>query len=201
MSADPRVRLVALVGAAVALALGVSIPREESGRRVEARVDEAGALRVRHISGRQYLRVYLDMAGVATACDGITSWHGRPLPTGHSFTEAQCEEMLAEELLAHAERMMACTPGLALSADPVLERRREGPRFSAVSLTYNIGDGRWCGSTARARINRGDLAGGCTAMTWWNKVGDRVVEGLVRRRAREALVCREGLAAFRRAYP
>ena len=199
--ADPRVKLVALLGVGVALALGVSIPREESGRRVEATVDQAGALQVRHISGRQYLRVYLDLAGVTTACDGITSWRGRPLPRNHTFNEAQCGEMLAEQLLAHAEDVMACTPGLALSPVPAAELRREGPRFAAVSLTYNIGGRRWCSSTARRRFNAGDFPGGCTAITWWNKVGRTVVPGLVNRRTREELVCREGLATFRRAYP
>lgn len=215
---DARIRLVALVGAGVAVALGVAIPREESGRRVEAAVDAGGGLTVRHLSGRQYLRVYLDIAGVATACDGITRWQGRPLPSNHTFTEAQCTEMLAIELVLHAEQMLRCTPALRLSANPREELRREGPRFAATSLTFNIGPGGWCNSTASARFNAGDFAGGCTAMTRFDKVtysrpqpGRQcqrtrtgrwacVVRGLASRRAREALICREGLAAFRSVY-
>lgn len=215
---DARIRLVALVGAGVAVALGVAIPREESGRRVEAAVDAGGGLTVRHLSGRQYLRVYLDIAGVATACDGITIFRGRPLLPGQSFTEARCTELLAEELVNHGQGMLACTPGLRRSPDPATELAREGPRFAAISLTYNIGVGRWCGSTARARFNAGDLAGGCTAMTHFDKVTYSrpqpgrsclrtrsgryacVVRGLADRRAREARICREGLAALRSVY-
>ncbi|WP_336981591.1 lysozyme [Altererythrobacter fulvus] len=198
--ADPQPRsgratLAMVVGAGVAAALGAFVPMEESGRRVEASVAESGELQIRHISGSQYLAVYLDMVGVPTVCDGITSWRGKPLPKGRIFTEAECAAMLEEELVKHASAVMACTPGLALSADPAMERRREGPRFAAVSLAYNAGAGRYCSSTARARFNAGDYPGGCTAITWWNKAGGFVVKGLVSRRAREAKVCREGLGA------
>jgi len=202
VAAEPSVKakgaitLAAVVGSAVAIALGVAIPQEESGRKVEASIGDQGQLVVRHISGKQYLKAYLDVVGVATACDGITTYRGKPITKDMSFTEEQCAAMLEEELVKHAQGMMACTPGLALSADPAEEKRREGPRFSAASVTYNIGIGRYCSSTARVRFNAGDFAGGCTALTWWNKAGGVVNKGLVNRRAREAKVCREGLGAL-----
>ncbi|WP_226792603.1 lysozyme [Altererythrobacter sp. CC-YST694] len=191
-----KLSLAMLVGSGVALALGAFIPMEESGRRVEASMGQAGQLQIRHISGRQYLTAYLDMVGVPTACDGITTYQGRPILPGMKFTESQCAAMLEEELVKHAAAVMACTPGLALSGDPVIERRREGPRFAAVSLAYNIGPGRYCASTARARFNAFDYPTGCSAITWWNRAGGAVSRGLVARRAREAKVCREGLGAL-----
>lgn len=191
-----RATLAMVVGAGVAAALGAFVPMEESGRKVEATVAESGELQIRHISGRQYLKVYLDLVGVPTACDGITTWRGKPLPVGKVFTEAECAAMLEEELVKHARAVMACTPGLAISTDPAVERRREGPRFAAVSLAYNVGPGGYCHSTARARFNAGDYPGGCTAITWWNRAGGSVVKGLVSRRAREAKVCREGLGVL-----
>lgn len=190
------VTLASVVGLGVAQALGVFVPAEESGRKVAVTTNPDTSLNVRHISGKQYLRVYLDMVGVATACDGITTYKGKPLARNQIFTEAQCSAMLEEELVKHAQGVMACSPGLALSSNPTLERMREGPRFAAVSGAYNYGIGRYCSSTARARFNAGDLAGGCTALTWFNKAGGRVVRGLVNRRNKEAKVCREGLGAL-----
>lgn len=207
LSRNPRIRparvtggkiatLAGVVGLAVAAGLGGFIPKEESGRTVDASIAEDGTLVVKHISGRQYLNVYLDMVGVPTACDGITTVDGRAMRPGESFSEAECARLLEIEMIKHAEEVMQCTPGLALSDDPDSEHRREGPRFAAVSLAYNIGGARYCRSTARKRFNAGNYAGGCTALTWWNRAGGRVVRGLVNRRAREAKVCREGLAAL-----
>jgi lysozyme len=190
------VTLASVVGIAVASALGAFIPKEESGRKVEVTVNADTSLNVRHVSGRQYLRVYLDMVGVATACDGITTLDGKPMPRVRNFTEAECTALLEAELVKHAQGVMACTPGLAISQNAHLERSRSGPRFAAVSLAYNVGVGAYCGSTAARRFNAGNFAGGCEAITWWNKAGGRVVRGLTIRRGKEANICREGLGAL-----
>jgi lysozyme len=60
------------------------------------------------------------------------------------------------------------------------------------SLTWNIGTGGVCRSTALRRLNAGDIAGGCEALTWWNRAGGRVVRGLTNRRADEYRLCMEG---------
>lgn len=198
MQSKGRVTLASVVGASVALALAQFIPSEESGRKVDASISGTGALVVKHVSGRQYLSVYLDAVGVATACDGITTYQGKPLRRDHHFTEAQCAEMLEEELVKHAIPAMRCTPGIALSHDPRTELRREGPRFLAISLAYNVGVGNYCSSTARRRFNAGEYDAGCAAATWWNKAGGRVLRGLTKRRGKESLVCTEGLAALAR---
>lgn len=187
--------LAGVVGVGVALMLGVAIPREESGRKVEASIGQQGELQVRHLSGKQYLRAYLDIVSVATACDGLTSYKGRKIKITDSYTETQCAEMLEEELIVHAEGVMACSPGLALSPVIATETRREGPRFAAVSGAYNYGVGLYCSSTARKRFNAGDYPGGCVALTWFNKAGGKVNRGLVNRRERERRVCAGGLAA------
>jgi lysozyme len=62
-----------------------------------------------------------------------------------------------------------------------------------VSLTYNIGVGAFCRSTARKRLNRGDIRGACNAAKWFNKAGGRTIKGLVNRRAAEHRLCLEGL--------
>lgn len=60
------------------------------------------------------------------------------------------------------------------------------------SLTWNIGTGGMCRSTAMRRLNAGDVAGACEALTWWNRAGNRVVRGLQNRRADEYQLCMRG---------
>lgn len=188
--------LAAVVGIGVATYLLGFIPQEESGRTVQVTMTDDGTATMRHVTGKQYLQAYLDIVKVATACDGLTTDEfGRKLTLKSQFTEAQCATMLERALVVHAEGVMACTPGLALPADAGTERVRQGPRFAAVSLAYNIGVRGYCTSTAAARFNARNYPGGCTAMTWFNKAGGRVNRGLTGRRARENRVCIGGLAA------
>lgn len=184
----PRRGLAAIVGAVTASLLLVNIPKEESGRTVKVEMAPDGAATVRHISGRQYLLAYLDIVGVPTACDGLTSYHGRKIKVTDQFAEAQCAAMLEEELIVHGKGVMQCTPGLALTFS-----RRDHARFAAVSLAYNVGVGNWCSSTARRMFNAGRITAGCDALLPWNKItknGKKVVsDGLAGRRARERAIC------------
>lgn len=180
--------LVAIVGAATAALLLLHTPAEESGRKVKVDIAQDGTATVQHISGKQYLRAYLDVVGVATACDGLTSYRGRKIRITDQFTEAQCAVMLEEELVTHAKGVMQCTPGLALTY-----AGRDRARFAAVSLAYNVGVGGYCTSTARRLFNVGRIGPACDAMLAWNKVtiaGKKVVNrGLDGRRKREHAHC------------
>lgn len=178
--------LAFIVGISAAAVLLVETPKEESGRTVEATVAPDGTATVRHVSGRQYLTPYRDIAEIATACDGIT----RGVKMGQTYTEAQCTEMLERELVIHATGVMACVPGLKVEG-------RDNQRVAAVLLAYNIGVGGFCNSTVARRFNAGDWKGGCDAMLMWNKARVngvlRPVTGLTRRREREREICRKGL--------
>lgn len=176
--------LAAVVGAVTAVLLMTNIPAEESGRRVKVEIAPDGAAKIHHISGKQYLRAYLDIVGVATACDGLTNYRGRKIKITDQFTEQQCAEMLEEELIVHAKGVMQCTPGLSLTIS-----RRDHARFAAVSLAYNVGVPRYCTSTARRLFNEGRILPACDALLMWNKAGGKVVRGLVARRSRERAVC------------
>lgn len=190
--------LIALLGTPVALALVHAIPKEESGRTVQVTVTKENDIAILPISGHQFLNVYLDVAGYATACDGLRfDANGKPVKLGQHYTEAQCSVMLLNALLSHAQRVMACSPGLALSPDQEIELRRQGPRFAAVSVGYNIGTQNYCGSTARARFNAENYPGGCVALTWWNKAGGKVNRGVDARRKREENVCLKGLSVLK----
>lgn len=180
--------LVALVGAGAAAALMVDVPKEESGRKVEVVEQADGTLVAKHVSGKQYLKAYQDVVGVWTICDGDT-YDVKP---GQVATEAECQERLERQLIAHAKPVLECVPGLS---DPA----REQQLVASVSLAYNIGtgykakDGTWrkgfCGSTAARRFNAGNWKGGCDAFLMWNKAGGRVIRGLQVRREREHARC------------
>lgn len=121
---------------------------------------------------------YKDLVGVWTVCYGETRVEMRP------YSDAECDEMLAE--------------GLADFAGPVLKRNPElkghDPQLiAAVSLSYNIGNAAYDRSTVARRFSNGDWVGACNAFLMWNKAGGKVVEGLKRRREAERRICLRGL--------
>ena len=179
-SAKPSSRLVALVGVPAAIALATLIPHDESGRTVTASVDKTGALVVEHEKGPQYLRAYADIVGVWTICDGDT----KGVRPGMVETEAGCTARLERQLVAHAEPILKCVPGL---------KGRDNQLVASVSLAYNIGPTGFCRSTAARRFNAGNWRGGCDAFLMWNKAGGREVRGLTERRKRERALCLKGL--------
>lgn len=121
---------------------------------------------------------YLDLVGIPTVCYGETRVEMR------RYSDAECDQMLAE--------------GLADFAGPVLERNpelagREPQLAAAVSLSYNIGISAYRRSTVARRFSAGDWRGACEAFLMWNKAGGRVVRGLDRRRRAERELCLKGL--------
>lgn len=174
--------LAALLGIPIAAVatLYVSIPAEESGRKVEAKVQADGSIATRHIAGKQWLRAYIDMVGVATACDGIT----KGIKLEMQFTSAQCDALLEQELIAHAKPIIRCVPSLYGRTHQVLP---------AIGLTYNIGTAGFCKSSIAKLWNAGQWRAGCERFALFNKAGGRVVRGLVNRRARERAECLKGL--------
>lgn len=176
----PKTLAGVLGSVAGAIALFTSIPAEESGRKVAVTIAPTGQAAIRHVSGPQYLRAYLDAVKVPTACDGIT----RGVRMGQTYTEARCTALLEAELVETASRVVACVPALYA---------RTNQAAAAVSLAYNIGWPSFCKSTAARRFNAGQWAAGCDAFAMWKYAGGRVLRGLVLRRGRERALCRTGL--------
>ena len=178
--------LASIIGIAAAALVMTTVPEDESGRKVDVKIAADGAATVTHVRGPQYLRTYLDIAGVPTACDGIT----KGIRLGQVYTEAQCAALLERELVIHAQGVMNCSPGLQGEG-------RAYQRAAAVSLAYNIGVAGYCGSTAARRFNAGQYRAGCDAFMPWDKarVGGvlRPVQGLTNRRKRERALCLTGL--------
>lgn len=127
------------------------------------------------------LTAYRDVVGVPTVCYGETLG----VKLGDKHTKAECDAMLLASLKEHERGMRRC-----LKQPDAIPARSY---VAFVSLTYNIGVGAFCRSTARKRIDRGDIRGACDAATWFNKAGGRTIKGLVNRRAAEHRLCLEGL--------
>ncbi|MCT4558591.1 MAG: lysozyme [Pelagimonas sp.] len=128
---------------------------------------------------------YQDIVGVWTICDG----HTKGVNPGDYMTDAQCDALFEAELIEYRDGLHA------YFSERTLRHRLTPERDVAyVSLAYNAGIRGAGRSTATRRLNAGDIAGGCKALTWWNKAGGRVVRGLVRRRAAEYGLCMQGLA-------
>jgi lysozyme len=108
----------------------------------------------------------------------------RPVRMGDFLTREEADRQFAVGLrVQYWQPYRSCltTEALAAQTDAAF-----------TSLTWNIGTGGVCRSTALRRLNAGDIAGGCEALTWWNRAGGRVVRGLTNRRADEYRLCMEG---------
>lgn len=127
---------------------------------------------------------YRDIVGVPTLCFGET--HG--VRMGDRATDAECRAKLQRRLTDDYR------DGVHRHFTPETRAHRLTPHRDAayVSLAYNVGIRGAGRSTATRRLNRGDIAGGCTALGWWNKAGGRVVRGLVNRRKVEVAMCLRG---------
>ena len=158
--------LAALVGAAAAALLLATVPKHEG----------------------EVLTTYYDPVGVATVCYGDTD--PEMAVPGATYSREECLRSLERQLVAHAEPVLRCVPGVEKS-----------PEMTAafVSLAYNIGAGAFCKSTVVKRFKSGDYAGACEAMTWWDKAGGKVWPGLVIRRTDESRLCMRGIPAMRAA--
>lgn len=119
------------------------------------------------------LRAYQDIGGVWTIGYGHT---GPEVIKGLIITEQKASEYLIEDIKWAEEAVIKNLAGYELNQN----------QFDAlVSLVYNIGTNGFAKSTVVKRIKAGDYIGAADAITWWNKVDGKVIQGLVNRRAKE----------------
>lgn len=131
------------------------------------------------------LEAYKDIVGVWTICYGET----KGVRAGQRHTKQQCDAMLRREAVAYRKGLHK-----HMTAQTRASRLPVGRDVAFTSLAYNVGVSGAGKSTAVRRLNAGDVAGACEALTWWNKAGGRVIRGLVRRRTEERDLCVAGAA-------
>jgi GH24 family phage-related lysozyme (muramidase) len=188
-------RLAAVAGLVVILALILAAPSNAATPGAVAPdaygSTEAEALRIAvpfiaKAEGKSNV-AYLDTIAVPPVWTiGYGSTEGvRP---GMVITDRQALDLLQVDVAKHRT-------GLRRYFTPAtLTLRLPPPRDAAYTSTaYNCGVTAIGNSTATRRLNSGDIAGGCEALTWWNKAGGRVVRGLFERRKGERALCLQGL--------
>ncbi len=134
-----------------------------------------------------------DMIGTGhpvTYCYGQTDEFGK-VAVGTRFTKSECDAKLAESLPKYLEKIQICIhvplPDKALA--------------SLLDAAYNAGPAAVCKSPMVAKINKGDLKGGCEAFKgWYIRSAGQERKGLVARRSgigdgrkSERDLCLEGL--------
>lgn len=176
--------------ARVALVIAVAILAAFllSGRAIAGPVSEAETLKVAvpFIAAEEGERTtaYLDIVGVPTICFGST----RGVRIGMTKTHEECLALLSDEVAEFREKLHT------FFTSTTINTRLTPHRDAAYTSTaFNCGIAAIGNSTATRRLNAGNIAGGCEALTWWNSAGGRVVRGLVGRRARERSLCMTGL--------
>ena len=124
----------------------------------------------------EILAGYLDPVGIATKCYGDTN----NVIVGKEYSQQECLDSLAAQIIAHAKPVLECTPSLEGHPHQLA---------AATSLAYNIGPNAYCRSTVARRFNSGDWRAACHAFGMWVKAGGKTLPGLVRRRADEMNLC------------
>ena len=134
-------------------------------------------------AGAGHFKPYVCPAGVLTIGWGHTNHHGRRFDRSTIWTQRECDLALAEDL-ASFER----------DVERLVKVPLKQHQFDAlVSFAYNCGTGNLAKSTLLKKVNAKDFDGAAREFGKWNKGAGRVLNGLVRRRACEALVF-QGLA-------
>lgn len=116
-----------------------------------------------------------------TACYGETE----NVKLGQRFTEKECSDLLAKKLVRYDAEIGRC----------IHVELPDYTRAALVSFAYNVGSAGACRSSTIAKMNAGDIRGGCEALMQWTRAQGRVVQGLVNRRAKERKLCLAGLDA------
>ena len=143
----------------------------------------AGANLVKHFENclkphNGKFKAYVCPAGVTTIGWGTTSEHGHKIKHDTVWSQAQCDSAFLHDM----EKFEADVRRLVkVSLEPW--------QFNAlVSFTYNCGAGNLQKSTLLRYVNAGDFEGAALEFHKWNKANGKVMKGLVRRRASEALM-------------
>ncbi|MGY6251697.1 lysozyme [Bosea thiooxidans] len=162
----------ALAAVAALAALGGGLVTMSDGTRVPDDVALAATYLVSPWEGRE-LRAYPDPATGGkpwTICDGDT----KGVTKGMVETPAGCDVRLSRRMMEFRRDLVACVP--RFDAKPLSWRAMMN------SLSYNIGTGAACRSTAAQLGRHGQFAASCKAATAFNRANGKVMIGLVKRR-------------------
>ena len=139
-------------------------------------ISDAGIDLIKHYEGLQ-LNPYLCSAGKPTIGYGHT---GPDVVFGKTITEADADKLLREDL-HFAERGVETYTHVPLT---------QGQFDALVSFAFNLGVGAMRDSTMLKKVNASDFEGAAAEFGKWVHGGGRVLPGLIKRRAAEAVLFR-----------
>jgi lysozyme len=117
-----------------------------------------------------------------TYCYGQTNENGT-VKVGQHFTPQQCSDLLAKTLPKYWDEISPC---IHVAIPDKVEA-------ALISGAYNAGSAAMCRSPMIAKINAGDILGGCQAFKgWYIRADGKVVKGLINRRTGERALCLDG---------
>lgn len=108
---------------------------------------------------------------------------GKPIKLGTVWTQEQCDRKKAEDMAEFEAQVRAI-----LGNTPTTQ----GQFDALVSFAYNIGSRALGNSTLMRKHKAGDYAGAAAEFMRWNRAGGKVMRGLTRRRAAEAMLYQGG---------
>ena len=132
------------------------------------------------------LAAYQDSIGVWTICAGTT----RGVFQGMIVSASWCHGKVRSEATEYWRGVSSY-----MTAETLRERMTVLRGAAFTSFTINVGIHAAGHSTAVKRLNSGNIAGACEAMTWWNKAGGKRWPGLAIRRTGESGYCMIGVPA------
>jgi lysozyme len=133
--------------------------------------------------GPDQYRAYTCPAGVLTIGWGHTNAFGRSFGAGDVWTAAECDAAFDADM-GQAEASVRRLVEVPLT---------QGQFDALVSFAYNCGAGNLAGSTLLKLLNQGDYEGAALEFPKWTHGAGKVLPGLVRRRAAEALMFQDAL--------
>lgn len=123
-----------------------------------------------------------------TVCSGIT---GPQVIPGKRYSLLECRALEQAHIERMAERMGRCKPTAELS---VYEWVAWG------DFAYNLGEAKWCGSTALKLINAGEFRAACEQIPRWKytdgkdcTLASSNCPGIIARRTWQRATCLKGL--------
>ncbi len=122
---------------------------------------------------------YFDPPGIATDCAG----HTKGVRINTLATDAECEFYLGEDTKA-AEKEVEQDVRVHVS---------ERTKAAFISFVYNMGGAKFRSSTMLKKLNSGDIIGACNQLTRWVYSGHIRLNGLIRRRESEKMLCLSGM--------
>jgi lysozyme len=145
----------------------------------------AGANLIKHFEGclkphGDKFRAYRCPANVLTIGWGTTNEGHNKFDSDTIWTREQCDKAFLVDMIAFENEVKRLVKVQLLQY-----------QFDALtSFTYNCGSGNLAKSTLLKKVNAKDFDGAAAEFKKWDKGGGRVLAGLVRRRACEALLFR-----------